>query len=188
MPCEPLVGSVGFVGVDGQLEIVVGERTAPDVTGLQVVGGNDPDAEDAPVHWEIERVRPTVLDAPVVVGEVPAGFRQTIPAHGPYTGPAAGVGSQISGVEADNGCAFGITPWPDAAPAAGQVESSGVVSSREDFDRDGEGLTACYDAARVATAKPIAVAGCLAILASFALVIGISSARARWRAELPVGR
>jgi len=64
VPCGPLVGSVGFVGVDGQVEIVVGESSAPDVTGLQVLCGDDPDADDPPVLWEIERVRPTSARRP----------------------------------------------------------------------------------------------------------------------------
>jgi len=30
VPCEPLTGSLGFVAVDDQVEILVGERSAPE--------------------------------------------------------------------------------------------------------------------------------------------------------------
>lgn len=140
VPCDPLGGSTAFVDAgDGQVGIELGPLTAQDLQELEVVSGVWPD-DDGPVLWRIQRTGDVPGDwvGPVIIGQTPAGFTETVELEQPLPDRWS--------VSVSNPCYGGTTGAPSTDLRRDLVTwESGETESVQEFREWDLGFSPCEE-------------------------------------------
>lgn len=176
MPCDPSGGSTGFVDAGkGRVGVELGPLTAQALQELEVVRGVWPESNDGAVLWRIERSGEVPADwvGPVIIGQVPAGFTETV-----------GLEQRLPdrwSVSISNGCYGDMTGVPETELRPDRItRESGETVAIEEFRTEDLGFSLC-EPPLPATARVLSLVG--VVLGAVGLAVAIMSSMRRRRTD-----
>lgn len=131
---------VGFLDAgDGEVAILTGPQSGADLVQLELLGPSSGAATERPVAWRIERTGETspAWDGSVLIGDVPAGFDETVPLT------ADEIGGLRVEVRSECGTGYAATVPSDGFDEGMVVTSDGGTDTITSFLDKDRGLPPC---------------------------------------------